>query len=671
MAIVPAINYEQYTSAVNTVQRSIPQPQQQVIYYYQLPKQPYYPQPTLNYGYLPPRPPIHYQPQPSVMQMFSRPVTNPAPLPKFVNVVDEDIKINEPVEIPKIYIDRDSDQQIKVIPIRERIRMNLEAHGMEMPTEEELEEIWGVKDVVEYGIPMKKTCTGITYVKDSLYRPWYDCENLSLKYPEEKEDMSEYDLSEEDVKEIERDLNNNIQYDNSDAIIDRDIANTQRNIEILSQQNPTPGVEVSLGYRTPDPPPAYNQTISQPISYQPPNQNSTISPFQRVGFESVQTQQMSRQKQYIPCANEISLNPYAFDDDESYYKEFERIRKAKCVLKMQFFEHIQRLRGTANTEEGKKQWREFNRLYGYRPLDEEAAFQAKYNQEEAIRQQEENKKMDDLSNGPWLGEKRLSNGDIVISTSLQWGIRKYDPETGEYKLHLLSKPNNPKTGYRIIRIDKRAQQIQKFNKEHWKDFYARCNYCDKAFIDAWNSIYKHTKYDEMSAEELVHGGLYEWNFETNFMPNYKKNMAYIRKIFGIRPKSKSTAFANSGINTRFGFAALQANSFIPNTNLAREYNCMRALDYGNGIPYNDSHLSNGLTQAFDDMRQRFFKSPTYKPGGYGVFEQRKQLPIGSFEPTTDMYNITAQEAQRYIDQINGQENETLQKAKMAISGALI
>ena len=98
---------------------------------------------------------------------------------------------------------------------------------------------------------------------------------------------------------------------------------------------------------------------------------------------------------------------------------------------------------------------------------------------------------------------------------------------------------------------------------------------------------------------------------------------------------------------------------------------MRALDYGNGIPYNDSHLSNGLTQAFDDMRQRFFKSPTYKPGGYGVFEQRKQLPIGSFEPTTDMYNITAQEAQRYIDQINGQESETLQKAKMAISGALI
>ena len=141
MAIIPAINYEQYTPTVNTIQRSIPQPQQQVIYYYQLPKQPYYPQPTLNYGYLPPRPPIHYQPQPSVMQMFSRPVTNPAPLPKFVNVVDEDIKINEPVEIPKIYIDRDSDQQIKVIPIRERIRMNLEAHGMEMPTEEELEEI--------------------------------------------------------------------------------------------------------------------------------------------------------------------------------------------------------------------------------------------------------------------------------------------------------------------------------------------------------------------------------------------------------------------------------------------------------------------------------------------------------------------------------------------------
>ena len=351
---------------------------------------------------------------------------------------------------------------------------------------------------------------------------------------------------------------------------------------------------------------------------------------------------------YLPCANEVQLDPYDYDTEEEYLEAWEDQRKRQCETHMLLFESMAHFKGIIGTEEYENQKLQMEDMYGYRPANEEKEYRQKRIAEVNEVIAAENAAMnDDDDNDNYIPQNTQGydiNGIRKEKITLKVGFRRDD---GTYVP--TSRKADPEKGYyEIIHTRQSDDLAERRYRSFWTPYLIDYKWYEGYCHVMAERAERMDKYNHYTLEQLFgpEDKMSEyWDELTK--DDQKEAVHHIMKVLrGDRWQVKggyASTFAHSGIDVN---KINPSEGFISDYNLARDIYAYDKI-YGANSSMDNQGLCNSM-KSYYDLRRKMFIDKVMRNGKTDMSVGADLKPPGTYEMLPSLSEMNESDAKKYI-----------------------
>ena len=351
---------------------------------------------------------------------------------------------------------------------------------------------------------------------------------------------------------------------------------------------------------------------------------------------------------YLPCANEVQLDPYDYDTEEEYLEAWEDLRKRKCETHMLLFESMAHFKGIIGTKEYENQKLQMEDMYGYRPANEEKEYRQKRIAEvnEAIAAENAAMNGDD-DNDNYIPQNiqgydinGIRKEKITLKVGIRYGDGTYVPS---------SRKADPEKGYyEIIHTRQSDDLAERRYRSFWTPYLIDYKWYEGYCHVMAERAERMDKYNHYTLEQLFgpEDKMSEyWDELTK--DDQKEAVHHIMKVLrGDRWQVKggyASTFAHSGIDVN---KINPSEGFISDYNLARDIYAYDKI-YGANSSMDNQGLCNSM-KSYYDLRRKMFIDKVMRNGKTDMSVGADLKPPGTYEMLPSLSEMNESDAKKYI-----------------------